>query len=77
MVRHITFDDSLFEFHGGESFHFMSFHGNILTINEIVFDVTLVGLVIKRMQPCAKIRLKSVQISKFPKQFRLKSATTK
>ena len=30
---------------------------NILSIKEPVFDVTLVGLVSKRMQPCAKILL--------------------
>ena len=30
---------------------------NKLSIKETVFDVTLVGLVIKGMQPCAKIRL--------------------
>ena len=30
---------------------------NILSIKETVLDVTLVGLVIKGMQPCAKIRL--------------------
>ena len=29
---------------------------NILSIKETIFDVTLVGLVIKRMQPCAKVR---------------------
>ena len=30
---------------------------NILSIKETGLDVTLVGFVIKRMQPCAKIRL--------------------
>ena len=30
---------------------------NILSIKETVLDVTLVGFVIKGMQPCAKIRL--------------------
>ena len=38
---------------------------NILSTKETVLDVTLVGPVIKGMQPCAKIRLQDVRISKF------------
>ena len=38
---------------------------NTLSTKETVLDVTLVGPVIKGMQPCAKIRLQDVRISKF------------
>ena len=38
---------------------------NILSIKETVFDVTLVDLVFKGMQPCTKCGLQHVRISKF------------
>ena len=51
---------------------FLSFHElskkklvTTLSIKETVLDITLVYFVVKGMQPCAKIRLLNVRISKF------------
>ena len=51
MVRHLSFNDSLLSFNKVSKIKFV----NILSVKETVFDVTLIGLVIKEMQPCAKI----------------------